>query len=142
MIDLALLAAKTRAALMQRPFWQVRYADNTIVSEWERDWSLLKREGLVEGRLVCPNGDVATVGNVDGAGTRLFQFKTAVMLAGIGRSTDGYVIGIIVFHDGTCQCAAWEPDQGCLITFVDNVLNFAYRSVGPLGLDNLKLKLG
>jgi hypothetical protein len=110
--DFALLAAKARAGVRRRAYWQVRYRDGTVVSEWERDWLDLPRTGLVACRLVCPNGRVGEVGNGVDASDRLFQFKVARAAAGLGRATVAHVIGILNAPDGACTLFAWEPEGG------------------------------
>jgi hypothetical protein len=117
--DFALITAKARAGISRRAYWQCRYRDGRIVSEWERDWIALPRTGLVACRLVCPNGQVGEVGNSVDASDRILQFKIAVAGVGSGgeggRATVAHVIGILNNPNGDCTLFAWEPEPGRLV---------------------------
>lgn len=119
MPDFSRATALAMARLCGRPFWQARYRDGRIVSEWERDWLDLSRKGLVALRLVCPNGQVGQVGNDEDAAGRLFQFKVATANVGAGgapsaRRTAAYVIGIR-HGENDCTLFAWEAGRGVLV---------------------------
>lgn len=139
-MDLTLATAKLRSSVGRRSYWQARYKDGKIVSEWDIDWSLLPRKGLVEVRLVCPNGEVAVLGNPVDASDRVFQFKSAVARAGASTETMAHVIGIITSTNGDCKCAAWEPVPGRLVTFDDNVWDMKYQNVGQLAFAHVGVK--
>ncbi len=136
----------TRARLLGRPFWQARYHDGREVSEWEVDWSLLPRRGLVAVRLVCPDGAVGVLGNSVDASDRLLQFKVGfadVSLDGPGggMTTSAQVIGMLKDTSGTVQCWAWETNPGRLVgPFLDNWFDFRYGAVGPLSPEVLGVR--
>ena len=121
-----------------RSYWQVRYRDGTIINEWDAgaDWPLLKRQGLVEGRLVCPNGDVAVLGNSIEVSDRLFQFKIGVVQVSTGsglqsgRLSIAQVMGIITKPDGTCTLYAWEYPGRMVGPIQDTYPNLRYG--GPV----------
>ena len=145
--DFALIAAKARAWVRRRAYWQVRYWDGKVVSEWERDWSHLRRRGLMQGRLVCPNGKVGYLGMSSGAdiSERVFQFKVAMACAGpplpISRVTTAQVMGIVYGLDGESVVYVWEPEPGQLIgPFEDNVFSMAYQNVGRLAFEHVGIK--
>jgi hypothetical protein len=121
-----------RARVQRRSYWSLRYTDGRVVQEWEVDWSLVPARSRQSLRLYCPNGQVAEMGNTDDAAGRLFQFKGATMTAGVGSRTDFHVIGILTGAQGQCDCAAWDYAEQRLVTFRDNVHQFAYGQVGPI----------
>lgn len=129
-----------RARMTGRSYWSVRYRDGSIIHEWERDWSLIPRRGLVAVRLYCPDGNVAELGNSVDASDRLFQLKCGIRTAGAGKATLAHIIGIIHGTDGQASCAAWEPDPGRLVTFEDNVFAMQYQQIGRLSGDVLGIK--
>lgn len=91
-------------------------------------------------RLYCPNGEVAELGSQDATG-RLFQLKVAVVTMGGWSGTVAHLIGIVNEPDGTCQFAAWDYQEGKLVTGNDNVNAMAYHQVGrvspgPMGLSH------
>jgi len=142
-----------------RSWWQARYRDGAIVSEWGtlpgisarvllpgpmRDsgwrsrWEETTKDGMVGLRLLCPNGEVGELeASRDHA---LFQFKVGVASVTQGHSISAHVIGAIDDDDGACSCYAWEP-PGRLVRFSDNAHWFTYQKVGPLGIENLGLKV-
>lgn len=124
-----------------RSYWQVRYRDGRVISEWGGiDWSEIPRSGLIEARLLCPNGETGVLGNPVDASDRLFQFKVAVMSPSTDRETLAHVLGIVVDTAGNAKCLAWEPSHGRLLNFEDNVWNMTYQNVGQLGFANLGMK--
>jgi hypothetical protein len=104
-------------------FWQVRYRDGRIVTEGDVDWPLLPRRGLVAARLICPNGELGLIDNIEGD-ERIFQFKCArasmalvveqtIWQAASMRQRDAQVLGVILDTNGTCRCHVWEqPIKG------------------------------
>lgn len=133
-------AAALRARVQRRSYWRLRYTDGRVVNEWEVDWSLAPQQGRQALRLYCPNGQVAELGNSQDATGRLFQFKRAEILAGIGRGTTAHVIGIIEDGDGNCSCAAWDYVSERLVTFKDNVHAMSYDHIGRLEPDVLGIR--
>jgi hypothetical protein len=129
-----------RSRVTGRSYWSVRYRDGSMLHEWERDWSLIPRRGLIAVRLYCPNGQIAELGNSVDAGDRLFQLKCGIRTAGSGKATLAHIIGMVVGTDGQCQCAAWEPSPGRLVTFDDNVWDFRYQGIGRLAMEHLGIK--
>lgn len=142
-IDLLPTNILTRSKILNRSLWQVRYHDGKEISEWETDWSLLPRRGLVAVRLVCPDGMVGVLGNSVDASDRLFQMKIAyadVAMSGPGggKSVTAQVIGMLKDTSGTVQCWAWETVPGRLVgPFLDNWFDFRYGGVGPLSANVL-----
>lgn len=138
-----------------RPWWQVRYRDGRVRSEWESvaghvllpladvgptsRWEDLDRAGLIGVRLLCPNGVAA---ELEASGDRrIFQLKVGGVTAGLGgpprRWCEAVVIGAVLGPDGGCVCRAWEMREQRLVDFRDNVFDIRYRGIGPLSLDNL-----
>lgn len=72
---------------------------------------------------------------------KLFQFKLGYFDLGIGGSAAAHIIGVVTDAGGACHCFAWETAERRLVEFDDNVMGMGYRAIGPLGLDNLRLKL-
>ena len=144
--------------LSGRSWWEARYRDGRVVSEWSTTprpadsfepgggessrWEELGRKGLVGVRLLCPDGSVGELAATrDG---RLFQFKVGELRVGIGNSQpwcSAHVIGGILDADGRCICRAWETRPGRLIEFADNVFDMRYLGIGPLALENLGLRV-
>jgi hypothetical protein len=133
-------AAALRARVQRRSYWRLRYTDGRVINEWEIDWSLAPPRGRQAVRLYCPNGRVAELGNTEDATGRIFQFKRAELLVGVGRGTTAHIIGIIDDTSGNCTCAAWEYGAQRLVTFKDNVHHFAYDQVGRLEPDVLGIR--
>jgi hypothetical protein len=106
--------ASLRARLSGRAWWVARYRDGREVGEWECDWTRLRRQGLVELRLHCPNGQVAVLGNSAEAGERLFQFKIARLAIG-ARLVEAQVIGLVRDTAGACVLWAWETEPRRLV---------------------------
>jgi hypothetical protein len=104
-------------------FWQVRYRDGRIITEGDIDWSLLPRKGLIAARLICPDGQVGRIDNIDGD-ERLFQLKAGRLMMGIRsegmtaransmRRCDAQILGVILDTVGTCKLHVWEyPIRG------------------------------
>jgi hypothetical protein len=141
---------KLKSKLTGRCYWEARYHDGTVVREdiedWNplsqkvRDWALIKRKGLVQIRLYCPDGKIAALGNPIDASDRLFQFKIAVAATGpVGRQTLANVIGIIDGTNGECTCFSWEYGNGLVGPFRDNFNDFKYGGPVTQRLDALAL---
>jgi hypothetical protein len=121
-----------RARVTGRSWWRVRYADGTVINEWDGpDWSLLPRRGLVAVRL-CNSVD---------ASDRLFQLKCGVRAVGRAKTEAlAHLIGIVHGINGESHCAAWEPDPGRLVHFEDNVFQMSYQGIGRLSADHLGIR--
>jgi len=129
-----------KARLIRRSYWTLKYMDGTTISEQEMDWSEAPWEGRQSVRLYCPNGQVAELGSTN-ATYRLFQLKVATVSLGQDRNTIAHVIGHVESLDGTCRYAAWEYEQGRLVTGRDNVKNMQYQQIGKISLAPMGMKL-
>ena len=138
-----------------RPWWQVRYRDGRVVSEWDSvagplrlplaevgassRWEELERRGMIGVRLLCPDGTTAELEAKEDR--KLFQFKVGGLSATIGGPNrhwcDAVVIGAVLDPGGRCVCRAWETGPRRLVGFEDNVNGMRYHAIGQLGLDNL-----
>jgi len=147
------LLSKATVRLSGRSWWQVVYRDGRTVSEWDAgaDWLHLPRKGLMEGRLLCPNGQIAVLGNDQELGDRLYQFKIAHVSMGLAgnrhsRGTDAHVMGIVRDIHGNCLQYAWEygaNGKGQLVgPMADNLEHFAYGGPATRNLcwDHLRIK--
>jgi hypothetical protein len=110
-------------------------------SGWRSRWEEVEKAGMIGLRLLCPNGQAGELeAQRDHA---LFQFKVGTAMARPDQSTyahqQAHVIGAITNDRGDCHCFAWEP--GGLAEFDDNVHWFRRHKVGPLGIENLGLKV-
>jgi hypothetical protein len=143
-------AHRLRYRLRGQSYWVARYHDRPDVHEWECDWSLVPRQGLVELRLHCPiagPNNVGVVSNSVDASDRLFQFKIAEARVGVGaggsgRGTLAQVIGLVHGLDGEATCWAWEYTTRRLVRFEDNVApgRWRYGLVGAFCWDVLGAK--
>jgi len=146
-----------------RSWWQCRYSDGKVLSEWETltdkvklplgsgktsRWEEVPKKGMVGLRLLCPNGMAGELEAPEGF--RFFQLKAGGMDVGIGftggvssvrRFCDAHIIGVVEDADGNCLCRAWETQEQQLIEFRDNIYNMKYRNIGPLSLEVQQLKV-
>lgn len=139
-----------------RAWWEARYSNGRVVSEWDvatsaavmphlveaGQWDQLETEGLVGVRLLCPDGTVAELAARQDH--RLFQFKVGGITAMAGtqlRWCDAQVIGAVVDETGRCVCRAWETTERKMVAFEDNVYGMRYRSVGALALENIGVRI-
>jgi hypothetical protein len=140
-----------------RPWWQVRYRDGRVRSEWDTlpgspglplaelgpasRWEDLDLKGLIGVRLLCPNGMAAELAAREDR--KIFQLKVGgLAVVGWAQSRtwcDAQVIGAVIDPSGACVCRAWEMRERRLVEFQDNVFEMRYRSIGALSLDNLGL---
>lgn len=125
------MLASLRARIAGKSYWSLRYIDGTTINEWDQDWSLVPFAGRQSLRLYCPNGKVAELGSRDATG-RLFQLKVAVVTMGGGSGTLAHLIGIVQQPDGTCQFAAWDYQEGKLVSGYDNVNAMRFHNLGQL----------
>lgn len=119
-----------------RSWWQARYSDGKVLSEWDTfatklllpigkngssRWEEVPKEGMVGLRLLCPNGMAGELEAPEGH--RFFQLKVggqSVEVAfnvprgftpNVGSSKhfqDAHIIGVIENIKGDCLCRAWE----------------------------------
>ena len=155
------IAAMIRAS--GRSWWQVRYSDGRVLSEWDTltdkirlpigqgkssRWGEVPKKGMVGIRLLCPNG---MAGELEAPEEHhFFQLKAGGMdvgigftsnIAGIRRFCDAHIIGVVEDAAGNCLCRAWETKEKRLIEFRDNIYNMKYRNIGPLSLEVQQLKV-
>ena len=137
-----------------RSWWQARYSDGKVFSEWDTltvklllpigngkssRWEEAPKKGMVGLRLLCPNGMAGELEAPEGH--RFFQLKVGGVGVSIGgparvsRYCDAHIIGVVTNTEGDCLCRAWETKDKKLIEFRDNIYNMAYRHVGRLNLD-------
>jgi hypothetical protein len=130
-----------------RSWWSAQYTDGRVVHEWQTlasldpsssRWEETKREGLRVLILVTPDRKAYRLTSAEDH--KLFQLKLGVFTVGLGTTTDAHLIGVVVNTFGDCVCFAWEPQEKRTVKVEDNVLNMQYRKIGPLGLENLRLK--
>ena len=146
-----------------KSWWQCRYSDGRVLSEWDTlggklplpfarfghlsKWEEIPKKGMVGIRLLCPNG---MAGELEApGGFRFFQLKAGGMDVGIGftgvnsvrRFCDAHIIGIVENTEGNCLCRAWETQERRLIEFRDNIHNMKYRNIGALNLEVQQLKV-
>ena len=126
-----------RARLHGRSYWSLRYADGTVINEWDMDWSRLPLDGRRELRLYAPNGKTVELSTTEER--KLFQFKCAEFRSGVGRRTTAHVIGVIDGPNGECECWSWDYDKGQLLPFRDNVNGMTYQNVGSIALSHVGL---
>lgn len=146
-----------------RSWWQARYSDGKVLSEWDTApglskvlpvlvagktsrWEEVPKEGMVGLRLLCPNGMAGELEAPEGY--RFFQLKAGGISVGVGaggttthRFCDAHIIGVVMDAEGNCLCRAWETREKRLIEFRDNVFHMQYRNIGPLSLEVQQLKL-
>jgi hypothetical protein len=134
-----LIPLEMHARLKGRSYWRMRFIDGRTIDERDVDWSLAPQRGRMALQLVCPDGQIAQVGNTQDSTGRLFQLKAGA-LTGSTRSTDAHLIGIVHGTDGQATVAAWEYGPKRLVTFEDNVWNVRYRGIGRLNFDVLGIR--
>lgn len=149
--------------LSGRSWWQARYSDGRILSEWDTltdkvrlpiragnssRWEEISTKGMVGLRLLCPNGMAGELEAPEGH--RFFQLKAGGIDVGIGftgsvtgvkRFCDAHIIGVVEDAEGNCLCRAWETKEQRLIEFRDNIYNMKYHNIGRLSLEVQQLKV-
>ncbi len=133
-----------------RSWWQARYKDDRILSEWDTltegillpigpdkssRWEDISKDNMIGLRLLCPNGKA---GELEApVGHKFFQLKAGRVFIGAstGRICDAHIIGVVKDDSGSCFCRAWETREARLIEFYDNILNMRYRHIGQLALN-------
>ena len=131
-----------------RSWWVAEYTDGKTVSEWQtlKDpndpkssrWEEVERANLRTLILLTPDRKAYRLRAAED--DKLFQFKLGVFHVGLGTVPDAHLIGVVTSSMGDCECFAWEPREKRTVKFTDNVRNMQYRKIGPLGLDNLRLR--
>ena len=146
-----------------RSWWQARFSDGRILSEWETlinklrlpfqsnkssRWEEVSKKGMIGLRLLCPNGMAGELEAPEGH--KFFQLKAGGVgvtmgftagIKGLSRYCDAHIIGVVVNSEGDCVCRAWEMQEKRLIEFQDNVYDMKYRNIGALSLDVQQLKI-
>jgi len=145
-----------------RSWWQARYIDGRVLSEWDSlsefiklpigkgissRWEEIPKQGMVGLRLLCPNGMAGELEAPEGF--RFFQLKAGGISVAMGygslghvtRFCDAHIIGVVEDIEGNCLCRAWETKEKRLIEFHDNIYHMKYRNIGPLNLDVQQLKV-
>jgi hypothetical protein len=140
-----------------RSFWQARYSDGHVLSEWDTApikihlptniasklsrWEDVPKDGMIGLRLLCPNGMAGELEAPEGH--RFLQLKTGGMDIGPGggRYCDAHIIGVLLDHNGNCLCRAWEVKERKLIEFFDNIFAMQYRHIGMLSTEVQGLKI-
>lgn len=115
-----------------RSWWQARYSDGKVLSEWDTithklrlpfksngssRWEDISKTGMVGLRLLCPNGMAGELEAPEGH--RFFQLKVGgiavAMTFGGGAFAnttehfqEAHIIGVVKNEDGDCLCRAWE----------------------------------
>lgn len=131
-----------------RSWWQARYSDGRILSEWETlqskvllpsstdsssRWEEAPKDNMVDLKLLCPNGLIGGLGAKEGH--KFFQLKSArVNVGNKQHHVDAHIIGVIEDITGTCLCRAWDYNAKRLIEFNDNVYNMGYLNIGRINL--------
>lgn len=143
-----------------RSWWQCRYSNGKILSEWDTAkklllpvlaagrtsrWEDVPKDHMIGLRLLCPNGMAGELEAPEGH--RFFQLKVGgvgVTIGGNGgikRWCDAHIIGVVTDTGGDCLCRAWETKEQRLIEFQDNIHNMKYRNIGKLNLDVQGIKV-
>jgi len=116
-----------------RSWWQARYSDGKVLSEWDTlttklllpfgkgrssRWEDVPKDRMVGLRLLCPNGMAGELEAPEGH--LFFQLKAGGFGVGMGagargpksgRFTIAHVIGVVEDASGNCTCYAWEYPQ-------------------------------
>ncbi len=138
-----------------RSWWQCRYSDGKVLSEWDTAkklllpvlaasrtsrWEEIPKKGMVGLRLLCPNGMAGELEAPEGH--RFFQLKAGgvnVILSGDKSDSrhfcEAHIIGVVTDITGNCLCRAWETKEARLIEFTDNIYDMKYRNISKLNLD-------
>ena len=138
--------ATVRARFAGRSFWVARFRDGKEIAEWQLDWSLLPRKGLIEVRLHCPNGQVAVLGNSQDLSDRAFQMKTATVSAALhggknSHRTDAHIIGMLTGTGGQCTLYSWEYGPRRLVGPLEDRWDMlAYGMIRNLSADHVGAK--
>ena len=135
-----------------RSFWQARYRDGRVISEWETGigkiqlpitlghtsrWESVDKTGMIGLRLLCPDGMAGELESKEDY--KFFQLKCGSV--GNGRQTTAHIIGVVINPEGDCICRAWETTPGRLIEFKDNIYAMKYQIIGRLNLEVQGLRI-
>jgi hypothetical protein len=129
-----------------RSWWQCRYSNGTILSEWDTltgrillprvedggtgRWEDIEKRGMIGLRLLCPNGQCGELQASEGY--KFFQLKVGTFGIGCGHDTISHIIGVVENINGGCLCRVWDGNN--LIEFRDNVCNMKYQNIGTLSI--------
>ena len=111
-----------------RSWWEARYSDGRVVSEWDTvpgviklpygaigggsEWENASKKGMVGLRLLCPNGMCGELEAPEG--WKFFQLKAGGVRIGgpkSGHFQTAHVIGVVENEAGDCLCRAWEDAE-------------------------------
>lgn len=127
------------AKMTGRCYWEALRWDGKVYREVDGiDWMDLPKQGLVDLRLIAPDGTGRGFGNTADATGRLFQFKGATLMAGVGgggsgRSRDYHLIGMMKDPSGQCICWVFDERlQTWLPPLEDNFFAMQFEQLGPL----------
>ena len=130
-----------------RSWWQTRYSDGKILSEWDTlldktllpqglgrssRWEEVPKKGMIGLRLLTSIGLAAELEAPEGF--KFFQLKVGYFdlimnKGGSSRSTAAHIIGVVQNADGDCLCRAWEHKTLKLTRFFDNIYNMKYENI-------------
>lgn len=149
---------KKLVAASGRSWWQLRYRDGRVLSEWETSklrsflpgpliggstsrWEEVSKKGAIALRLVCPNGNAGVLESP--YEHRFFQLKVGHfdLIAGSQKFCDAQIIGLVLDDDDRCVCWAWETRERRLVKFEDHFHAMVYRNIGTLSVANLGVRL-
>jgi hypothetical protein len=140
-----------------RSFWQARYTDGRILSEWDTGqswmsknllpiflnsktsrWEEVPKKGMIGLRLLCPNGMAGELEAPEGY--KFFQLKSGYFDLNMGapgsqHSIRSHIIGVVNDANGNCLCRAWDYQKKELLQFNDNIYNMKFQNIGALGLE-------
>lgn len=120
-------------------YWEALRWDGKVYREVDGiDWMELPKRGLVDLRLIAPDGTGRGFGNTTDASGRFFQFKGATLMAGMGaggsgRTRDYHLIGMIRDERGQCICWVWDHRLNAwLPPIADNFYAMQFENIGGL----------
>jgi hypothetical protein len=130
------------ARLSGRALWQARYRFHNEVDERACGWEEAPKIGMQELRLVCPNGEIAVLGNRQLNGEAGDISERSFHVGQAQRGTGGHerwldLIGIVTGPGDQCTCYAWDYPLGQLVGkpagFVDHFSAMQAGHIFPLG---------
>jgi hypothetical protein len=139
-----------------RSWWQARYSNGKILSEWETltdkvrfpigaggssRWEEVPKDKMIGLRLLCPNGMAGDLESPEGH--KFFQLKSGGLMVGVGGGhyIDAHIIGVVRNAKGDCLCRAWDYREKKLLEFEDNINQMKFLNIGKLSLDVQGLKV-
>lgn len=130
-----------------RSWWQSRYLDGTVLSEWDTlaslietssRWEEVPKKNMIGLRILTPIGQIGELEAPEGH--RFFQLKQGVLMPPHTTRTLAHIIGVVTNLKGDCRCWIYESGAKRLIEHWDNVSDMAYGQIGPLNLDVQQLR--